>query len=104
MAQYDLDEDYVSPEERAEILRLFKPASRQNFASEAEQREYLRLVRAFERPRSEPFFTGPVLVGMLLSAAVGLVVGLLWKRHKEKAHPTAVGEEGGLDSLGADVL
>lgn len=79
------DEDYVSPEERAEAIALFKPASRQRVADEAEERAYLRLVDEFEASRPEVFFTGPVVAAAFAAVAIGVVAGLAWRKRRAQA-------------------
>lgn len=89
-------EDYMSPEEKAEILRMFKSSNLQPVRSEAEAREYIALLDHFTRPEPISGATWVLLLGGTIAA--GVVTGLIWKHYRQKKTPVKLT---GLDLLGA---
>jgi hypothetical protein len=81
---YALDEDYVSPWERAETLALFKPGRLRGAADAASLARSMRALRAVEAEPEAPFWNGRVLALALAAAAAGALVGWIWRMHREK--------------------
>jgi len=87
------DEDYVNPEERAELVKVFQPGSLHRFKNEAELYDYVNAMReASAEPPTEPESegggwvptSGQVILLALSTAAIGAFVGWLWRKHREE--------------------
>lgn len=79
MAQpaYDprLDEDYLSPEEAAEIKAMFKPAIVRGSFPERPKR--------FVPPELNPWTPGEVAWAALGATFLGVAAGYIWRKHRE---------------------
>ena len=75
-----LDEDYLSPEEREKIRALFKPAVvRGNFPERPR----------FVPPEASPWTPGEVFWAVVGAGLLGFAVGHVWhklREHKERKH------------------
>lgn len=80
MAQAQLDEDHLTPEERAEALALFKPG-RYTGAPPSELRD---AKRRFVPPEMDPWTPGEVAWAAVGAGLLGLAAGWVWRRRREQ--------------------